>query len=50
MGRLRKSNASDYLPNAYVQQHAEVAGLNGVSVEAEKARNLPKEEARETLE
>ena len=50
MGRLRKSIASDYLSNAYVKQYVEATGMNGGSGEAKKARNLPKDEARETLE
>ncbi|CAL8462639.1 g2172 [Coccomyxa elongata] len=36
MGRLRNSNASGYLPNAYVQQYVEVSGLDASSVEAQK--------------
>lgn len=45
MGRLRKSNASGYVPNAYVQQYVKVGSLNGGSVEAEKARNLSEDDA-----
>ncbi len=40
MGRIRTVNASTYLPKAIVQQYVEANGLNGDSVEAEKASNL----------